>query len=254
MGSFALREPRVFAYEWASLDVISGGRTRLSVCSGGGAGPAWNAETEAMGIPADQRRKRMIENMAVLRHLWTRDNEPFEGDYVRFSGVALEPKPVQSPCPIWLTTNAGRLGNGKAEAGGSSFALRRVGRLADGWMTHTVTPDGFRASLDVILAAGKEAGRDMAAFDNVLCWLVNINEDQDAALADAKVYLDQYYSANYTRERLEAWGCYGSPAHCIEQLRRFRDCGVRRITFRLPTMGDAAAQFQRLVNDVLPYV
>jgi len=41
MGSFALREPRVFAAKWASLDVISGGRTRLSVC--GGAGPAWDA-------------------------------------------------------------------------------------------------------------------------------------------------------------------------------------------------------------------
>src|SRR4051812_18104677 len=33
MGSFALRDPRVFAYEWASLDLISGGRTILSVCS-----------------------------------------------------------------------------------------------------------------------------------------------------------------------------------------------------------------------------
>ena len=39
MGSFALRDPLVFAYEWASLDVLSGGRTRLVACAGGGAGP-----------------------------------------------------------------------------------------------------------------------------------------------------------------------------------------------------------------------
>jgi alkanesulfonate monooxygenase SsuD/methylene tetrahydromethanopterin reductase-like flavin-dependent oxidoreductase (luciferase family) len=43
MGSFALRNPLVFAYEWASLDVLSNGRTRLVVCAGGGPGPLWDA-------------------------------------------------------------------------------------------------------------------------------------------------------------------------------------------------------------------
>src|ERR1035437_6488169 len=49
MGSFALREPRAFAYEWASLDVLSGGRTRLVACAGGGGDAAWQAETRALG-------------------------------------------------------------------------------------------------------------------------------------------------------------------------------------------------------------
>ena len=52
MGSFALRNPLVFAYEWASLDVLSNGRTRLVACAGGGAGPLWEAETAALGIRA----------------------------------------------------------------------------------------------------------------------------------------------------------------------------------------------------------
>src|ERR1700741_3446236 len=50
MGSFALRDPMVFAYEWASLDVLSNGRTRLVVCAGGGAGPLWEAESAALNI------------------------------------------------------------------------------------------------------------------------------------------------------------------------------------------------------------
>src|SRR5262245_39190853 len=50
MGSFALRDPLVFAYEWASLDVLSNGRTRLVACAGGGAGPLWEAETAALRI------------------------------------------------------------------------------------------------------------------------------------------------------------------------------------------------------------
>jgi alkanesulfonate monooxygenase SsuD/methylene tetrahydromethanopterin reductase-like flavin-dependent oxidoreductase (luciferase family) len=254
MGSFALRDPRVFAYEWASLDVLSGGRTRLSVCAGGGAGPAWEGESTAMGLPSKDRRARMIENIAVLRHLWSRDDEPFEGRFLRFPGVTLEPKPVQTPCPIWLTTNAGRLGNGQADIGGAPAALRRVGELADGWMTHSVSPEGFQRSWKVITDVAAAAGRDPARLDNVLCHHVNIGPDREAALADAKRYLDLYYGADYSRERLEAWLAYGPASQCIAALRRYRDSGCKRITFRLVTMGDAAEQFRRLTEDVLPFV
>jgi len=55
----------------------------------------------------------------------------------------------------------------------------------------------------------REAGRETDRFDNVLCHHININEDADAALADAKRYLDLYYGANYTKERLQAWLAMG---------------------------------------------
>jgi len=79
-----------------------------------------------------------------------------------------------------------------------------------------------------VLNAGRDAGRDMTGFDNVLCHHMNINEDADAALADAKRYLDGYYNANYTTERLRSWGVYGRPVHCIEALRAFIGSGCRR--------------------------
>jgi len=252
MATFALRDPRVFAYEWASLDVISGGRTILAVCAGGGSPEAWNAETAAMGIPPAERRKRMIENMAVLRHLWTTNEVPFEGTYLRFGPVTMLPKPVQSPCPIWLTTNAGRLENTQIGAGGSGFALRRVGRVADGWMTHSVTPEGFRQSLDLIRDTGRTAGRDMDGFGNIVTAIVNIQDDADAAMADAKRYLDLYYGADYTPDRLRAWGPIGTPAGCAAWIRRFAGSGCQGFTFRLATMGDASVQLQRLTEEVLP--
>jgi alkanesulfonate monooxygenase SsuD/methylene tetrahydromethanopterin reductase-like flavin-dependent oxidoreductase (luciferase family) len=196
----------------------------------------------------------MVENMHVLRHLWTRDNEPFEGPFTKFSNITLEPKPVQNPCPIWLATNAERLSKGQADSGGSDFALTRVGRIADGWMTHSVSPDGFRRSWEFILNAGRDQGRDMSGFDNVLYHHINVNDDREAALADSKTFLDLYYSANYSRERLEAWLTYGSPRECIEQLRQFAACGCRRITFRISTMGDPMAQLRRVTEEVLPFV
>src|SRR5215472_3458136 len=218
MGSFALRNPLVFAYEWASLDVLSNGRTRLVVCAGGGGSAAWQAESAALGIPPRERRQRMIENIRVLRHLWTKDDEPFIGQFTSFSNVTLEPKPVQSPCPIWLATNAERLATGQADSGGSELALTRVGQIADGWMTHSVNPD------------------------------------EEAALADSKKFLDLYYAADYSKARIESWLTYGSPRQCVELIKRFKAAGCRRITFRISTMGDVMEQFRRLVDDVLPYV
>ena len=234
------------------LAAISGGRTILSVCAGGGGGEAWNAETEAMGIPAAERRGRMIENMAVLRHLWTTNDTPFEGQYLRFGPVTLLPKPVQAPCPIWLTTNAGRLGNTRAGGGGSEFALKRVGRVADGWMTHSVTPEGFARSWSLIQDTGRAAGRDMDGFGNIVTAVLNINDDADAAMADAKQYLDLYYGADYTPDRLNAWGAIGTPAACAAWIRRFAGTGCQGFTFRLAAMGDAMAQLRRLTQDVLP--
>src|SRR5947207_5844508 len=63
MGSFGLRDPMVFAYEWASLDVISNGRTRLVACAGGGSGPLWEAEPAAMRLNPEGRRKIMGETL-----------------------------------------------------------------------------------------------------------------------------------------------------------------------------------------------
>jgi alkanesulfonate monooxygenase SsuD/methylene tetrahydromethanopterin reductase-like flavin-dependent oxidoreductase (luciferase family) len=207
-----------------------------------------------MGINPDDRRKHMVENMHVLRHLWTKDNEPFEGQFVKFANITLEPKPIQNPCPFWLATNAERLSTGQADSGGSEFALTRVGKIADGWMTHSVSPEGFRRSWDFILKVGADQGRDMSGFDHVLYHLITVIDDRDAALADSKTFLDLYYTANYSKERLEAWLTYGTPRDCIEHLRRYKTAGCNRVTFRISTMGDPMAQLKRVTEEVLPFV
>ena len=125
-----------------------------------------------------ERRKRMIENIHVLRHLWSKDNAPFDGEFTSFSNVTLEPKPVQRPCPIWLATNAERLSKGQADSGGSEIALTRVGRIADGWMTHSVSPEGFRRSWEFVLQVGRDSGREMSGFDNILYHHINVNDDK----------------------------------------------------------------------------
>lgn len=256
MGSFALRNPLVFAYEWASIDCIANGRTRLIVAAGGGGDAAWKAESTALGVPPEERRKRMYEHIRILRHLWNNDRAEFEGAFHRFSDLVLEPKPANARCPIWTATNATRLASGAADAAssGSDYALKQCGRLADGWMTHSASPAAIRESWNKILAVAAENGRDTSRMDNCIYHHVHIDDDRERALHEAKAFLDRYYGANYTRERLESWLTYGSAADCIAGLRAFRGSGARRITLRLSSESREREQFDRLVNDVLPYV
>jgi alkanesulfonate monooxygenase SsuD/methylene tetrahydromethanopterin reductase-like flavin-dependent oxidoreductase (luciferase family) len=121
-------------------------------------------------------------------------------------------------------------------------------------MTHSVSPEGFRKSWDFILNAGRNHGRDMSQFDHVLYHHINVNDDKAQALVDSKKFLDLYYTANYSKERLEAWLTYGSPRDCIEHLKQYKDAGCRRVTFRISTMGDPMAQLKRVVEEVLPFV
>src|SRR5215204_4796212 len=72
LASFPLRDPLLLAIQWASLDVISGGRTILTVCLGASAkaGPQFAAELAAMGIASRERVPRLEEGIALLRQFW----------------------------------------------------------------------------------------------------------------------------------------------------------------------------------------
>jgi alkanesulfonate monooxygenase SsuD/methylene tetrahydromethanopterin reductase-like flavin-dependent oxidoreductase (luciferase family) len=94
----------------------------------------------------------------------------------------------------------------------------------------------------------------MGGFGNIVTAVVNIQEDADAAVADAKRYLDLYYGASYTPERLHAWRPIGTPAQCAGWIRLFEGSGCQGFTFRLATMGDAMTQFRRLTEEVLPLI
>jgi alkanesulfonate monooxygenase SsuD/methylene tetrahydromethanopterin reductase-like flavin-dependent oxidoreductase (luciferase family) len=254
MGSFALRNPLVFAYEWASLDVLSNGRTRLVACAGGGAGPLWEAESAAMNFAPGERRKRMIENIHVLRHLWTKDNAPFVGQFTNFSNVTLEPKPVQSPCPIWLATNAERLSKGQADSGGSEVALTRVGTIADGWMTHSVSPQGFPA-----LVGFHSAGRPRPWPRHVRLRQCSLPPHQRERRQGRRAGGFEDVSRSLLFRRLQQ-GAPGILADLRFATRLHRAAqaiqGVRLPAhhLRISTMGDPMEQFRRVAEEVLPFV
>jgi probable F420-dependent oxidoreductase len=118
-----LRHPLPLAKELATLQNLSQGRLIL------GAGVGWlEAEFDALGVPFQQRGRRMDEGIAMMRAVWSDDPVTFEARWIpaRIDTMRSQPLPVV-PIPIWI-------------GGGSDAALRRALRQ-DGWHGSRVPPD-----------------------------------------------------------------------------------------------------------------
>jgi len=126
------------AKQAAELALFSGGRFELGV------GLSWNAaEYQAMGQDIHDRGRRIEEQVEVLRLLWSRPYVTFDGRFHKLDKVGINRTPVP-PIPIWFGSESG------------DKALRRVARLADGWMSlGDPTPD-----LPRLRQFMQEAGRD----------------------------------------------------------------------------------------------
>ncbi|QIM21203.1 TIGR03619 family F420-dependent LLM class oxidoreductase [Phycicoccus sp. HDW14] len=136
--------PALMAKQLASLDVVSGGRLTAGV------GMGWLPEEhEAAGVPMERRGARFEEYLRCLVALWTEDPVEFAGEFYTVPRSHLGPPPVQRPHPPILVGAA------------AEPALRRAGRLAQGWIASS-THDPTRLSSDVavVRAGAEQAGRD----------------------------------------------------------------------------------------------
>jgi probable F420-dependent oxidoreductase len=136
------RQTVLAAKQVAEVDLLTAGRFRLGV------GIGWNAvEYEALGKDFSNRGARLEEQVVLLRRLWTEPSVTHEGVHERVTGAGLAPLPVQRPIPIWFGAVAER-------------ALRRVGRLADGWFPQVPPGPRLDEARAVVSRAAVDAGRD----------------------------------------------------------------------------------------------
>jgi alkanesulfonate monooxygenase SsuD/methylene tetrahydromethanopterin reductase-like flavin-dependent oxidoreductase (luciferase family) len=256
MATFVHRHPLLLAQQWASLDVLSGGRTLLAVCLGGPdeQSPAQALEHRVMGVRSVERVGRLEEGIQILRQVFTGEKVSHQGQFYRFEGVRIEPRPVQQPCPIWIASNpTGLTWKGGASASDAVVerGFRRVARFADGWMTNKVSPAQFREQWARIGRMAREEGRDPAALGSALYHNININEDRQQALEESKTFLDTYYTSKFSPAFVEGWTVAGSPAQCIAELRDYAAAGLGHIALRL-TSWDQRGQLKRFLGEVAP--
>ncbi len=251
LASFPLRDPILFALQWASLDVLSHGRTILAVCNGGSDrhGPQFAHELEVMGVASRERVGRVIEGISILRRLWSDEIVTHAGKYYQFSEVELVPKPVQQSVPILLAVNPPV---GSVDAATLDRILKRVATHADGWQTDGTPVDEFRQRFDTILQHADKRGRDTAGFDGALHMMVNINDDADRAYEEATRVLGSYYGAGaISRERADTWLAYGSPQAVIDKIAAYIEVGCTIPILRF-VAANPRAQLERCIEEVLP--
>lgn len=248
-ASTPLRPALLLAYQWASLDLLSNGRSIFVACMGapGAGGGDMSAEFDAFCIPTESRMRRMEEAIEVMRLLTSRDDVSYHGEHNDFEHVTIEPRSVQRPVPIWVTSNpAPHLARNRRNG------LSRVARLGDGWMTTFQPPQIVREYMADIRGHAADAGRDLPDdFEVAVYYNINVNEDRAAALAEAKKYLDAYYTTDYSEAQLNLWVAMGSPEQCAADIRAYIDAGATTVTLRLCSY-DQQHQYRRVTEEVLP--
>ena len=186
--------------------------------------------------------------MAVLRALWDHDPASFQGRWYDFEGVSSQPRPVQARIPIWIASNPDPLALSPVAV---DRALGRVARTADGWMTTVVDARAFGVQWRRIQALATEAGRDPAALESSYHGMVHLHADAETAVANAKQYLDKYYTTDYSRAVLDSWVAYGPPERVAAKLRSFAEAGCQTLILRFAAP-DQTGQMRWFLRDVAP--
>jgi len=250
MATIAQRNPVLLALQWASLDVLSGGRTWLAACMGYPASqhPMAAKELEVMGVASKERPARLEEMLQALRVLWSNEHASFHGKYYSFDDVNLLPKPAQQPCPIYIagTPRPTQIGDRGVER-----SLRRIARYADGWMTNQIELSMFEDYQKRLQRMLIEEGRDPEKFKTVLYYGISVNRDREQAFREAKTFLDAYYQKDFSRPGVEIWNACGPVEHCVDCVRGFIDAGVDHVTIR-PIGDDLDEQFDIYLSQILP--
>ncbi len=153
------RPPIQTAKVLATIDVLSHGRLIVGAGAGG-----LREEFEAIGAPPFAERSAVTdEYVQVFRSLWSQDAPEYHGRYASFANVRFAPKPVQRPgIPIWV-------------GGEDPAALRRAGRIGDGWYPIGSNPTYPLQTVQQMAAAvaqvrrhAEDAGRDPQSVDIAL--------------------------------------------------------------------------------------
>jgi probable F420-dependent oxidoreductase len=212
------RNAVILAKELATLDALSGGRAIAGV------GVGWN-EREFANLDASAhfavRGSYLSEAIALWRHLWSGSSEPFPGRFHDLEDFEFGPLPPQGErLPIWIGAR-------------TDAALRRVGRIADGYHSSATGPDAYARRLPTIRDAAEAVGRPMP-------------------LLSARVRVE----FGPAPEGIRYYAMRGSAEDVAAEVRAFADLGVELLTlsFNELPIPEMVADIERFATEVAPIV
>ncbi len=255
------RNPLYMALEWATLDVLSGGRTIFGCCAGNPE-VGVRREFEALGLDFDRRFSIFEEGLEVLRALWTDGTVTHHGtQYVYdgvsfFSGTEMGPlMPIQKPPPFWIVSNPRLVTEASDEKMVRTMraACRRILKYGEGWMTccRAQHPEELVEQLGYLREVAAETGDDADRLVVSYQVTLNVGDSEDRARSAFDEYISKYYPELSKAMNLSNWGPVGTPDQIIEWFRTFARAGVDHFICRFGSL-DQFGQVERFARDVLP--
>ncbi len=227
-----LRHPVLVARQLADLAAAAPGRLTFGV----GVGGEDPHEVEICGVDPTSRGRRMDECLTVLRSLLGGEPTSFHGEFFELADALVLPAP-SSPVPIVV-------------GGRSDAAIRRAGRLGDGWIGIWVSSERFGRATATMAEEAAAAGRDDHPGRNAMQVWCGLAEDEAAARGSVAEAMEAMYQIPF--DRFAKYSPYGSPQRVAEFLAPYVEAGCR--TFNLipaaPTADvavDGAAEVRRLL-------
>lgn len=201
-----LRHPVTVASELASLDVINEGKSFFAFGLG-----YRDDELNAFNLTKNQRFKRFVEGVEIIKKLWTEDNVDYQGQAFKLKNVSVDPKPLQKPRPpIWLAAN-------------TDAAVERAARMGDGWMIgpHSAI-DELQRQVDLCRNAWSAAGKTGAPAVPIIRETF-VAKTRKEAVEKARPCLEQLYRAIYVKwKQNEAMSDPGELSWAFDKLARGR--------------------------------
>ena len=232
-----LRHAAPVAKQVSTLDHLTEGRLIFGV----GVGGKFPKEYELCGVPHNERGARLAEGVAVLRKLWTGEKVSHDGRfYGPFNDVSMRPPPRQpGGPPIWF-------------GGRSDAALRRIGRIGDGYLSYVVTPEMYSSALTKIADAAEHAGRQPGTFGSGHLLFARLDETYEKALDRATETLSVRYAMDFRKPAMR-YCALGTPQQVAERIREFHAAGVRHVILDLlGPYEQRNAQIEQFAAEAMP--
>jgi probable F420-dependent oxidoreductase len=195
------RQTALAAKQAAEVDVLSGGRLRLGV------GVGWNSvEYDSLNEDFHTRGRRVVEQIQLMRRLWTEPVVDFKGKYHSIDQAGINPMPVQQPIPIWL-------------GGMADVVLKRVARYGDGWFPQfRPGTDTARSMMETLRGYVADAGRNMSEIG------IEGRFSGGGSPDDWRTAAGEWEAIGATHLSVNTMGLgFTSPQEHIEQIRRVKE-------------------------------
>lgn len=227
----ALRHPALLAKTTASVDFLSGGRLILGIGVGGSA-----SEFESVELPFKGRGARTAEQIKIMKGLWQGTTLNHEGRYFHLTNLNVGPRTIQNlPPPVWM-------------GGSADVALKRVGRMADGYICGTGSLKRVDLVWEKICAYAAEAGRNHNGIEKAGISYIAIDEKKSRAVAACEAYLKRYYGK--VTIDLEDHTVFGSAGECVDKIGSLFRKGLGTLILRV--VKPELSQLDLLGAKVLP--